>query len=132
MITQLPITIRYAETDAMRVVHHSSYVVWLEAARVEWLREMGLPYHELEARGFNFSVIDLCLKYKASARFGDEVIVKVCLKEFGSRGLSFVYQVLKGEQVLVDAETKHLCQTPEGKVMRIPSEILLRLESAVK
>ena len=45
---EIPIQVRYAETDAMGVVHHSSYFIWLELARVEWLKSLGIDYKQME------------------------------------------------------------------------------------
>jgi hypothetical protein len=55
------IRVRFAETDAMGVAHHSSYVAWLEASRVEFLRELGTPYPDIRAQGFELAVLELTL-----------------------------------------------------------------------
>ena len=47
----MKLRVRFAETDQMGVAHHSAYVVWLEAARIEWLRARGLDYRRLEEEG---------------------------------------------------------------------------------
>ena len=54
---EIPIQVRYAETDAMGVVHHSSYFVWLELARVEWLKSLGIDYKQMEQEGFFLPVV---------------------------------------------------------------------------
>ncbi|MCS7059381.1 MAG: acyl-CoA thioesterase [Meiothermus sp.] len=123
MTVRLPLTVRYAETDAMGVVHHSSYVVWLEAARVEWLERVGLPYPEVEAQGLAFAVVELGLTYRRAARFGEVVEVEVWLAELASRTLSYRYRVWRGEALLAEGFTRHLCQDARGKAARIPSHI---------
>jgi len=47
-VFETKIRVRYAETDAMGVVHHSRYFVWLELARVEWLKSLGINYKDME------------------------------------------------------------------------------------
>ena len=58
------IEVRYAETDAMGVVHHSVYPIWFEQARTEIMRIHEHPYHLLEAEGFNCPLIQMELEYK--------------------------------------------------------------------
>jgi acyl-CoA thioester hydrolase len=126
---RVPLKVRYAETDAMGVVHHSRYVPWLELARVEWLERLGLPYTEVEAQGLAFAVVELNLKYRVPARFGDTVEVEVRLSELSSRALRYDYRIWRGEVLLVEGYTRHLCQSREGRATRIPPEILRRLEA---
>ncbi len=123
MTVRLPITVRYAETDAMGVVHHSSYVVWLEAARVEWLEQIGLPYPQIEAQGLAFAVVELGLVYRRPARFGDRVEVETWLSEASSRTLRYQYRVWKGEALLAEGFTRHLCQDARGRAVRIPAAV---------
>ena len=68
---ELQVQVRYAETDAMGVVHHSRYFVWLELARIEWLRQLGLNYKEMEKRGFFIPVVQADLSYKMPVFFDD-------------------------------------------------------------
>jgi acyl-CoA thioester hydrolase len=123
MVIRLPITVRYAETDAMGVVHHSGYVVWLEAARVEWLEQIGLPYTQIEAQGLAFAVVELGLTYRHPARFGDLVAVETWLSEVSSRTLRYQYRVWKDETLLAEGFTRHLCQDARGKAVRIPASV---------
>lgn len=129
MTVRLPIVVRYAETDAMGVVHHSSYVAWLEAARVEWLNQVGLPYVDVEKRGLAFAVVELGLTYRHPARFGDIVEVEAQLVEVSSRVLSYQYNVWLGEILLAEGFTRHLCQGFSGKALRIPADLLEVLEA---
>lgn len=120
MRIRLPISVRYAETDAMGVVHHSSYVVWLEAARVEWLDQIGLPYTQIEAQGLAFAVIEIGLTYRRPARFGDRVEVETWLSQASSRTLAYQYRVWREGLLLAEGFTRHLCQDKGGKAIRIP------------
>src|SRR5690554_2926587 len=71
----LDLTVRFAETDLMGVVHHSAYVVWFEAGRVAWMSAAGMPYAEVGATGHHFAVTAVHAQYRAAARFGDVVRV---------------------------------------------------------
>ena len=76
MKTRSKIRVRYAETDQMGVAHHSAYVPWLEVARVDWLKAVGLDYAEIERGGIFFPVTELRLRYKQPARFDEELVKK--------------------------------------------------------
>jgi acyl-CoA thioesterase FadM len=66
--TTTPIRVRYAETDAMGIVHHATYPIWMELGRSDFLRELGQSYSEWEAQGVMMSVGELHLKYRAPAK----------------------------------------------------------------
>jgi len=121
----MELRVRFAETDQMRVAHHAAYVVWLETARVEWLRERGLRYRDLDAQGVSLPVARLMLQYRAPARFDDLLDVDVTLLEARSRRLRFAYRVMRsaedGDQVLLaEAETVHVPTDPSGRAVRLP------------
>ncbi len=126
METLTRIKVRYAETDQMGVVHHSVYAVYLEAARVEFLERAGLPYHEVEAQGVYFPVVELSLRFRAPARFGDEVWVRTRLAALSPRDLRFRYWVEGQAGLLAEGETRHLCQVG-GRAVRIPEALYARL-----
>lgn len=124
MTARLPLTVRYAETDAMGVVHHASYIVWLEAARVEWMNQIGFPYTQVEALGVGFAVIEVGFTYRAAAKFGDTVEIEVWLEELSSRILRFGYRVWKGQTLLGEGFTRHIAQDKSGKAVRVSPQIL--------
>ncbi len=113
---------RFAETDQMGVAHHSAYVVWLEAARVEWLRARGLSYREMEAGGVSLAVSGLELHYRASARFDDLLTVETTLTEARSRRFKYVYRILRGDTLLATATTLHTPTDRQGRAVRLPEK----------
>ena len=84
------IQVRYAETDAMGVVHHATYPIWFEQARVDFFRAVGAPYDEVEREGFASPVLELNVQYKRPCRFGDFVDVETssCTKDAASTSSS--------------------------------------------
>ena len=125
--------VRYAETDAMGVAHHSAYVVWLEAARVNWLKEHGLSYRDLEAEGINLAVSGITLDYRASARFDDKIVVDTRLTELRSRRLRFDYTLTRSDgTLLAKGFTLHTPTNRAGKVTRVPPEWLEALQKLLK
>jgi len=124
--------VRYAETDAMGVVHHASYIVWFEEGRSAYMRARGLPYSEVERRGYYFTVVEVSARFLSPARYDDRVVVRTRLAELHSRGLTFAYEIrrLADDVLLVRGETRHICIDRAGKVQRIPADLLAALEPA--
>jgi acyl-CoA thioester hydrolase len=114
--------VRYAETDAMGLVHHSVYPVWFEEARSEFLRQRGSNYAEVEEGGNFFSVTELAARFHAPARYGHAVTVRAWIEQVRSRGFTFRYEVCHADtgQRLVTGHTKHVCMDRQGKPCVIP------------
>jgi acyl-CoA thioester hydrolase len=118
--------VRFAETDQMRIAHHSAYVVWFEAARVEWLRERGLRYRDLEDAGVSLAVQRLEVAYREAARFDDMLRVTTVLSEVRSRRVRFSYRLERvdapGEPplLLATAITEHTPTDAGGRAVRLP------------
>jgi acyl-CoA thioester hydrolase len=120
---------RFAETDGMRVVHHTAYFVWFEVARTELLRSTGLPYTEIQRRGFNMPLVEAFANYKAPARYDDEVEVKVTAVKIGRSSLRLEYEVSKrpdGELLCV-GHTVQVLVGGDGKPQKIPEDLRERL-----
>ncbi|MGE5581470.1 MAG: acyl-CoA thioesterase [Bacillota bacterium] len=112
--------VRYQETDQMRVVHHSVYLIWFEAGRTEWLRQKGLSYREFEEKGLLLPVVESGVKYLNPARYDDLVEVEtVYLKEPGAT-FRFEYTVrrLNDAKVLATGFTKHVCIDNSNKIAK--------------
>jgi acyl-CoA thioester hydrolase len=123
--------VRFAETDAMRIVYHSHYFVWFEVARAELMRSKGLPYTEVQNRGFNFPLVEAFANYKAPARYDDEVQVKVTATKVGRSSLRLDYEVtrLPGKELLSTGHTVHVLTGSDGKPKKIPDDIRETLSS---
>ena len=123
-VSETPIRVRYAETDAMGVVHHSAYVVWFEVGRSDWLRQRGPSYAELEAAGHFLPVTELWARFVAPAHYDKLVTVRTWVDELRSRQIRFAYEVsdLSG-RTLVVGRTTHLCTTRDGRVVAIPASL---------
>lgn len=120
---------RFAETDAMRVVHHTEYFVWFEVARTELLRSLGLPYTEIQKRGFYMPLVEAFAKYMAPARYEDEVEVRIRASKIGRSSIRFDYDVTKvpGRELLSTGHTVHVLVGSDGKAKKIPDDLRERL-----
>jgi acyl-CoA thioester hydrolase len=127
---EITIRARYAETDAMGVVHHASYVIWLEQGRTELLRALGVSYREIEATGFFVVLSDLRVRYHASARYDDLVLLRATLDRARSRQLNFAYELRLGATgaLLVTARSEHIMVSrATGRPTRLSPELLAAL-----
>ena len=124
------IRVRFAETDAMGVAHHSSYVAWLEAARVEFLRELGTPYPEIRAQGFDLAVLELFTKYRRSAKFDEVVRVHTRVSSFKAATFQMEYLLIIDDEICALAATVNGVVDPAGRATRAPSWMLELLAGA--
>lgn len=118
------IRVRYAETDAMGIVHHATYPVWMELGRSDFLRELGMPYPEWERRGVLMGVAELKVKYRQSARYDEAIQVYTRLVEAGRRKVVFAYRIEREGVRLVEGETVHLVMGPDGRASTVPGDLL--------
>ena len=131
METITPIRVRYAETDAMGIVHHAVYPVWMELGRSDLLRAIGQSYAEWEARGVMMSVAELRVRYRAPARYDELVEIRTRLKEAGRRKVVFAYEVLRGETRLAEGESIHVVTGPDGRARVMPEDLLRLISKAL-
>lgn len=130
----LELTVRFAETDAMGVVHHSAYVVWFEAARVAWMEAAQMPYAEIAAGGHHFAVTALRADYRTAARFGDRVRVVTWVERLRSRQVAFRYEVrlAAGDELLATGMSEHICVDLDGRMAKIPAAVVERLRAGAR
>lgn len=113
--------VRFAETDAMGIVHHSRYLPYLEEARVEYLRHLGHPYTELRAEGVDYAVLEAFVQYRRPLRFDDEVTVHLRLGAATRATFQMAYLLTVADEVRATAVTVHGCVTPDGRPTRMPA-----------
>ncbi len=119
------VRVRYAETDQMGIVYYANYLIWMEVGRVAYCRQAGFEYRDMERQdGVMLTVTEAHCKYRAAARFDDEVRVLTWVIESRSRTVRFAYEMLRGgdDQLLATGETLHLVCDLEGKPVRLPEK----------
>src|SRR5260370_41586352 len=105
------VRVRYAETDQMGVAYHANFFIWFEVGRVEFLRQLGFQYKEMEQHdGCFIAVVDARCRYKAPARYDDELLVTTQLKNLRGSVIHFGYSVERPSDgtVLAEGETTHI------------------------
>ena len=114
------IRVRFAETDAMGIVHHSRYLPYLEETRVEYLRELGHPYAEMRSEGVDYAVLECFVQYRQPLRFDEEVDVHLSLAAITRTSFQMAYLLTVGGEVRATAVTVHGCVTAGGRPTRLP------------
>ncbi|MGC1871627.1 MAG: thioesterase family protein [Acidobacteriaceae bacterium] len=108
---EVRLRVRYAETDQMGVVYYSNFLVWFEIGRAELLRQLGFDYKTMEIEDDCFiPVVEASCRYKAPARYDDELIVTTQVTGVRGAILKFRYRVVRvsDQQLLAEGETTHV------------------------
>lgn len=129
MTTALTTTlrVRYAETDQMGVVYYANYFVWCEIGRVEFLRQIGFDYKAMEASdGCMLPVVEASCRYKAPARYDDEVVIETRVTGLRKSVIRFGYRMLRAEtgELLAEAETVHVVVNSQMQKQMMPAKYM--------
>ncbi len=115
-----PVRVRFAETDAMGVVHHAAYLPWLEEARVALLAHGGHDYAEIHANGIDLAVVEVAIRYRRAIRFGDHTTVHVGMGPPSRSVIQLAYLLEVDGAIAASAVTSHACVNPDGRPLRVP------------
>lgn len=124
----------YGDTDQMGVVYYANYLRWFERGRSEYLRQIGLPYANIEAAGFHFPVAEVTCRYAQSARYDDVIEIATTLVDLSRVYLMFEYKICRQADhlILATGSTKHACIDREGQVKRIPKMLIEAVDLAMQ
>lgn len=101
------ITVRYAETDAMGVVHHATYPIWFEIARTDYIKKIGLSYAEMERGGVMLPVTAITVKYHQPARYDDRLTVTASITRLTPARVEFEYKLTRDGELLTEGTSSH-------------------------
>lgn len=121
--------VRYAETDRMQVVHHSTYLIWFEIGRTELLAEAGFPYHEMERDGMIFPVVEYTCRMVGSADYGDTVRIESRVAEVKSRMVTFEYTITNRGAVVATGTSRHISSDSNLKPRRMAEPLIRALKA---
>jgi acyl-CoA thioester hydrolase len=132
------VRVRYAETDQMGVVYHANYLVWFEVGRVEFIRQLGMDYKNMEQEdGALIAVAEVTARYKAPARYDDELIVRTTLAGVRGSIVRFRYVIVRAasapadEMVLCEGETVHFVVGRDMKRREMPAKYAERFAAVM-
>ena len=125
------VRVRYAETDAMGVLHHAVWPVYWELGRTELLRVAYRPYAEIEAEGILFPLVDYGVRLEQPARYDDAITIRTRLTALGRVRLRFDYEGWRGEERLASGHTVHGVIDRDWRVRRLPAELAAALRKVL-
>lgn len=94
-VSETHLTVRYAETDMMGIVHHSRYYPWFEVARTDFIKKIGMSYTEMEKMGIMLPLTETAAKYYYGLKYEDEVLVTCKMTKLTVARCEFTYEVYK-------------------------------------
>jgi acyl-CoA thioester hydrolase len=132
-VNETKLRVRYAETDQMGVVYHSNHLIWFEVGRVEFMRQMGFSYRDMERDdGLFIAVAEAKCRYRAPVYYDEEVVVRTQLKRVRESVIVFRYELARANTgaLLAEGETTHVVTNSEMKVSALPKKYLTVFRSA--
>jgi acyl-CoA thioester hydrolase len=135
LTNETKVRVRYAETDQMGVVYHSNYFIWFEVGRVELLRQLGFTYKQMEQQeGCFIAVVDASCRFKAPARYDDEITIRTHLKNVREALIHFVYEAVREGDgaLLAEGETVHIVSDANLNKRPLPLKYFEAFQRAVK
>ena len=133
MFKTQPYRVYVYDTDVAGVVHHSNYLRYFEAGRIEFLRDLGLPYIDFQHEGIGFVPVNIDIKYLRPLREDDEYVVTVKLLEL-KKASFIVTQTVESQGITnVTATIQLACvKEPSFKPIGLPIRFLDALENQLK
>lgn len=121
MVASARLRVRYAETDCMKVVYYSNYLVYFEVGRVEYLRQQGRPIGEID-RAIHMPVVEAHVRFVRPARLDDLLEVRCWVSQRKRASFRFDYEILsEGGDTVATGWTVHACWDPAtGRLVPLP------------
>ena len=117
------IRVRYVETDAMGVLHHSQHLIYFEIGRTEALRAGGGSYAAVEQAGRFLVVVEAGVKYHAPAKYDDLLTLTTRVARVTPAKLEHAYELKRGGTVLATGRTVLACVDGDGRVHRVTDAV---------
>ncbi|MBN1628012.1 MAG: acyl-CoA thioesterase [Deltaproteobacteria bacterium] len=123
------IRVRYKDTDRMGVVYYGNYLTYFEVGRSEYMRELGFPYSQMEGKGYILVVTEANARYRSNVGYDSLITVKTAITEVKRIKVRFDYEIFSSDNILlVTGYTVHGCLNPDMKPIRIPEELVKRMQ----
>jgi acyl-CoA thioester hydrolase len=128
-VVRTELRVIYGDTDQMGVVYYANYLRFMEAGRNEFIRAHGLRYRDFEERfSLRLPVADASVSYKLPARYDDVIAVETTLADLKRASVRFSYRIVRAGELLATGETVHACVDLEGRIRRLPAELVALLD----
>ncbi len=122
-VNETRLRVRYVETDQMGVVYHSNFFIWFEVGRVEFLRQLGFTYRDMETEdGCFIAVVDARCRYKIPARYDEQILIRTFFKNLRASLIHFGYEIFREPDMalLAEGETTHIVTDAQLQRRELP------------
>jgi acyl-CoA thioester hydrolase len=128
MTHSFPLRVYYEDTDLAGIVYYANYLKFIERARTEWVRELGVDQGKLKSdTGVVFVVRRVEADYLSPARFDDKLMVRTTVQAVGGARLVLKQDVTRGQEILFSAIVTLVALTASGAPTRLPAEFRRRI-----
>ena len=126
------LTVYFEDTDTAQIVYYANYLKFMERARSDMLRAAGIDQRAvLEAGGGVYAVAEVNIRYVRPARLGDDLLVVSKLEQVRAASLVIHQRVMRGTELLADAQVTAAFITPEGRPQRQPREWMEKYQALI-
>ncbi|NQV79920.1 MAG: tol-pal system-associated acyl-CoA thioesterase [Alphaproteobacteria bacterium] len=123
-IHHLPIRVYYEDTDAAGIVYYANYLKFIERARTDMMRLLGVTHSRMASQdGLSFVVRSCAVKYRKPARLDDDLDIRTRIQRIRGPVLDVLQDVHRGDDLLVSTDLRIACMNGEGRVQSLPSRI---------
>jgi acyl-CoA thioester hydrolase len=125
--------VRYGETDQMGVVYHANYLAYMEEGRTRLMHARGCSYAELERSGYGLAVRRASLRFRAPARYDEELLVRTRVDRVRGASVNFTYAIVRAADgaLLCEGETELACidlKSPDRRPCMLPEAVRREFE----
>ena len=125
------VRVRFAETDAQGIAHNSTYLVWFEIARIDYLARFDGGYPGLRAQGVEALTIESHVRYLAPARFDDRLTIRCACGDLRGARFRFDYAIDRDGEAVADGWTRHACvDASTHRPTRVPAWLVEAIASS--
>ncbi|RJF86078.1 YbgC/FadM family acyl-CoA thioesterase [Sphingomonas cavernae] len=111
----------FEDTDTGQIVYHANYLKFMERARSDMLREAGIDQRMALDSGLGvYAVTELAIKYRRPAKLDDDLLVASTVKEVRAASCRIHQRVMRGDEILAEADVVAAFLSPQGKPRRQP------------
>jgi len=116
----VPIRVRYCETDRMGLLHHATYFVYFEMGRTELLRVRDVSYRDIEDSGFLLVIIDIGCKFKKPAYYDDLLTLRTTVERVTHVKIQHRYELFRDGEKLAEGHSTLACIDRNGRPQQLP------------
>jgi acyl-CoA thioester hydrolase len=115
----------YEDTDMAGIVYYANYLRYIERARSDWVRQIGIDQLAMKDEGVVFAVRRVEADYIAPARFDDRLNVETTMIQLTPARMVMRQKLLRGADIIFRADVTIVCIGPAGKPARLPAKLRL-------